>query len=284
MNITRSEKSLSSQHTQYKQCRCPIHHLLRIFASIIILPLIYLSSFQTEAAQAKISNKSAKAIEILRLSKEERIARDEARKSQLFQEKATIIRVINNTPDGDIDQHLIPVVENQLKKLGFRIKQYAITKAIVEKKQFKGFNSTEGLEVLGKYLNTNILVFLTIDKCIVSTFADELHDHISSGHLSIPDKEFVEIQLKMSIFDVTAQKVLFTHSDRQFIPLTKNSQCIELQNVFNRALYDCVSNLLITMRPVHWIKAGSNTSLLDNDSNSHRQFQQPLLRANASND
>jgi hypothetical protein len=210
--------------------------------------------FLTESAEAKISNKTAEAIEILRMSKEERIARDEARKEQSFRSTATIVRVLNNSTDGDINEHLVPVVENQLEALGFKVKEYPVTRAIVEKRNFKGFNSTKGLKVLGDYLNANVLVFLTVDKCIVSTFADEMHEHISSGHISIPAREFVELQIKMSIFDVMKEEVIFTHSDRQFIPLMNVPGCPELQEVFQTALYNCVSNLLITMRPRHFVK------------------------------
>lgn len=234
-----------------------INKTIRSFIAMtatLSLSLLTMLVLYTEKAEAKISNKSAKAIEILRMSKKERKARDEARKTQDFRSRATIIRVLNKSTDSDIDSHLVPVVENQLRALGFRVKDYRITKAIVEKKSFKGFNSSEGLKILGEYLKTNVLVFLTVDKCLVSTFADELHEHISSGHISIPDREFVEIQVKMSIFDVVKKEVVFTHSDRQFIPLKSVPGCPELQEVFHTALHNCVSNLLITMRPQHFVK------------------------------
>ena len=200
-------------------------------------------------AEAKLSNKSARALEILRGSKRERIERDKAREEELFRNSATVVRVMNKSTDSEIRGHLVQVVEKQLANLGFRVKDHLITKAVVEKKNFNGFKSTKGLNQLGHYLKTNHLIFLTVEKCLISTFADELYDHVQTGHITLPHREFIELQVRMSVFDVHKNEVRYSRRDRQFIPLKDGPGCPDLQEAFHFALHDCVNNLLIEMRP-----------------------------------
>jgi len=226
-------------------------NLSNLLSTIVIVAFII--TLSSSKSFGKISDKSAKAIAILRASKEERKARDIARKVKELRKKATIVRVRNLTTDNDITSHVVNIVEGQLNSLGFKVKPWPVTKAIVKGKKFTGFNSSEGLKVLGDYLDTNVLIFLTIEKCIVSTFAEELHEHVSSGNISIPANEFVEIQIKMSVFNVEDKKVAFSYKDRQFIPIITTTNNPKLQEVFHSALHQCINNLFITMQPVHSI-------------------------------
>ena len=187
---------------------------------------------------------AARALATIRASRTEREQRDEARKEHKFRKTAAIIRLRNQTGDADMPPRLACYIENYLRSKGFKVKDHRAIEPIIKKRKFNRFRSSSALRLLGRrHLQANLLVFVTIEKCVVSTFDEEYHELKSHGNISLPEDEFVELQIKASIFDVAAGNVIFTRRDRQFVPFSSGNSGLLRQSVFEGAVKICVANL-----------------------------------------
>ena len=187
---------------------------------------------------------SARALATLRASKIERERSDSARQETGFRKTATIVRLRNKTGDADISSRIAAVTENCLRIKGFKIKDYRAVHPIIKKRKFSRFRSSSALRLLGReHLKANLLVFLTIEKCIVTTFNEEYHELKSHGNINVPDEEFIELQVKASVFDVAHGDVIFSRRDRQFVTFTSGNSGLLRQSVFEKTVKLCVANL-----------------------------------------
>ena len=225
-----------------KKWKLLIQHFLPI---ALFLSLAVICSSEAIARRPK---GSALALAKLRASKKTRRLRDKTRAKNKFDRTASIVRIRNQTWDPEISHRLALLVQEKLEDMGLRVKDYRAVRAIIEGRDFTHFRSSSALKRLGKrHLSANLLVFLTVEKCIVSSFRDEYRSLLSSGQIRLPEKEFVELQIKASLFDAGQGKLRFSRRDRQFVAFSSGNSGRIRQQVFERCISQCVSNLFCNL-------------------------------------
>lgn len=187
----------------------------------------------------------AAALERVRALKRERQARDQARDEVKRGRTAAIVRIENETTDDELPARAAAIIEAELRQRGMFVKDHRAVLPVIEKRGFKGFRSSRALRLLADHLGTNLLLFMTIERVLVSTFTDEYRELAASGSLSLPGEEFVELQIRLGAFDAARSEVLFSRRDRQFLVFGSGGDPGVRQASFDESLTTCLHNLLL---------------------------------------
>jgi len=216
-----------------------------------VLPVVVAAALAVESApscRAARLTGTARALATVRASRAERERRDAARDELALRRTAAVVRLRNDTADLDIPARLACAVETYLRDRGLTVKDHRAVAPIITQRGFNRWQSSAGLRWLGGELQANLLVFLCIETCLVTSFADEYRKVAATGNISFPDDEFVELQVRASVFDVADGRLLFTHRDRQFNPYCSGNSGLVRQEAFESALGACVNNLFGPLR------------------------------------
>jgi len=221
--------------------------LKRRRALMVALVAIVAWGATSQYGEGSISRGVEKARRVIRATKAERNLRDAARTKGRLNRTLALIRVSNKTGDYEASHRIARAIEEMAQQKGLFVKDHRAVKQIVEKRGFTGFRSSRALSLLADYLQAHLLGFVTIERCVVSSFVDEYRAIMPTGEINLPDDEFVEIQVRLSLFDAQDGSVRFTRTDRQYITFFSAGSGLKRQQAFDEAVQSCAANLLFDM-------------------------------------